>query len=115
MLSGLLGLMFLPGAVKVLSITNKSDNPLRVSHLGQPQSYFGPISYLLYVLGRSIDVQWPFSRFSKDSLDKIEESCICWLCFILKTLICHVSEYFLIAKSADSNSLRCNPATKITF
>ena len=30
MLAGLLGLMFLPGAVRVLSITNKSDNPLRV-------------------------------------------------------------------------------------
>lgn len=29
MLSGLLGLMFLPGAVRVLSITQKSDNPLR--------------------------------------------------------------------------------------
>jgi hypothetical protein len=32
MLSGLVGLMFLPGAVKVLSATHKSDNPLRVKH-----------------------------------------------------------------------------------
>ena len=31
MLAGLLGLMFLPGAVRVLALTNKSDNPLRVS------------------------------------------------------------------------------------
>jgi len=30
MLAGLLGLMFLPGAVRVLALTNKSDNPLRV-------------------------------------------------------------------------------------
>jgi hypothetical protein len=38
MLSGLVGLMFLPGAVKVLSATHKSDNPLRVKHfkLGTP-------------------------------------------------------------------------------
>ena len=36
MLSGLVGLMFLPGAVQVLSLTNKSDNPLRVSHKPKP-------------------------------------------------------------------------------
>ncbi len=33
MLAGLLGLMFLPGAVRVLALTNKSDNPLRVCQI----------------------------------------------------------------------------------
>ncbi len=36
MLAGLLGLMFLPGAVRVLSLTNKSDNPLRVRRHSTP-------------------------------------------------------------------------------
>jgi hypothetical protein len=49
MLAGLLGLMFLPGAVRVLSLTNKSDNPLRV------RVYSTPLTYGLATSGRDLN------------------------------------------------------------